>query len=70
MPGPPSVAADVTRSSREGGKSQNLILFIRGKVMSGAESIRGISQFPSPPIKTGMTRKKIMRNAWAVTKTL
>lgn len=38
--------------------------------MSGAEIIRGISQFPNPPINTGMTRKKIMRNAWAVTTVL
>lgn len=35
--------------------------------MSGAEIIRGISQLPKPPMKTGMTRKKIIRNACAVT---
>jgi len=35
--------------------------------MSGAEIIRGMSQFPNPPIKTGITRKKIIINAWAVT---
>lgn len=38
--------------------------------MSGVPSIRGISQFPNPPIMMGMTMKKIMMNAWAVTKTL
>lgn len=35
--------------------------------MSGAPSIRGISQFPNPPMKIGITIKKIIRNAWAVT---
>lgn len=35
--------------------------------MSGQASIRGISQFPNPPIKTGITRKKIIIKACAVT---
>lgn len=51
----------------EGGSSQNLILFIRGKAISGAPSIKGTSQLPNPPIKIGITIKKIMINAWAVT---
>lgn len=38
--------------------------------MSGAPNIRGISQFPNPPIITGITIKKIITNAWAVTITL
>lgn len=38
--------------------------------MSGAPIIRGISQFPKPPIIIGITIKKIMTNAWAVTMTL
>lgn len=46
------------------------MLFIRGKAMSGAASIRGTSQFPNPPINTGITRKKIIRNACAVTMVL
>jgi hypothetical protein len=50
----------------DGGKSQNLMLLRRGKAMSGAPS-RGSSQFPNPPMNTGITRKKIMTNAWAVT---
>jgi len=60
----------VKRSMREGGRSQNLILFIRGKAMSGAPIIRGTSQFPNPPIIMGITMKKIMTKAWAVTITL
>lgn len=38
--------------------------------MSGAPIIKGISQLPKPPIIIGITMKKIMINAWAVTRTL
>lgn len=38
--------------------------------MSGAPSIKGRSQLPNPPINTGITRKKIIRKAWAVTTVL
>ena len=38
--------------------------------MSGAPSIKGTSQLPNPPIKIGITIKKIIIKAWAVTKTL
>lgn len=48
---------------REGGRSQNLILFIRGKAISGAPSISGTIQFPNPPIIIGITMKKIITNA-------
>jgi hypothetical protein len=47
----------------EGGKSQNLILFIRGNAISGAPNIRGTNQFPNPPIIMGITIKKIITNA-------
>ena len=46
------------------------MLFIRGKAISGAPSIRGTNQFPNPPIIIGISIKKIMINAWAVTITL
>lgn len=55
---------------REGGSNQNLILFIRGNAISGAPSIKGTSQFPNPPIMIGITMKKIIIKAWAVTNTL
>lgn len=61
---------DERSRSREGGSSQKLMLFIRGKAMSGAPIIRGISQFPKPPIITGITKKKIITKACAVTITL
>jgi hypothetical protein len=67
VPTPFSTAAEKTKSVREGGSSQNLILFRRGKAMSGAANISGSSQLPNPPIKTGITKKKIIKNAWAVT---
>ena len=38
--------------------------------MSGDPSIRGTNQFPNPPIKIGITIKKIIKKAWAVIKTL
>jgi len=67
VPAPFSTAADDRRSIRDGGRSQNLILLRRGKAISGAPSINGRSQLPNPPMNTGITRKKIIRNAWAVT---
>lgn len=38
--------------------------------MSGAPIIKGTSQFPKPPIMIGITIKKIITKAWAVTITL
>lgn len=55
---------------KEGGISQNLIFFIRGKAMSGAPIIRGINHLPNPPIIIGITIKNIITKAWAVTTTL
>lgn len=46
------------------------MLFIRGKAISGAPIINGTSQFPKPPIIIGITMKKIITKAWAVTTTL
>jgi hypothetical protein len=46
------------------------MLFILGKAISGAPIIIGTNQFPNPPIKIGITMKKIIKKAWAVTTTL
>ena len=70
VPVPASTIDDVSSNRKEGGSSQKLMLFIRGKAISGAPIIRGTSQFPSPPIIMGMTIKKIITNAWALTSTL
>jgi len=48
----------INNKDNEGGSNQNLILFIRGKAISGAPSIIGTNQFPNPPIKIGITIKK------------
>lgn len=70
VPAPASIMEEARRSRKEGGSSQKLMLFIRGNAMSGAPIIRGTSQFPKPPIIIGMTIKKIITNACAVTITL
>lgn len=46
------------------------MLFMRGKAISGLPSIKGTSQLPNPPIMMGITIKKIITKAWAVTITL
>lgn len=61
VPAPFSTAADDTSRIREGGINQNLRLFSRGNAISGAPSIKGINQFPKPPIKIGITMKKIIK---------
>jgi len=61
---------DIRRRDKEGGSSQKLILFIRGNAISGALIIMGTSQFPNPPTIIGITIKKIITNACAVTITL
>jgi len=46
------------------------MLFLRGNAISGAPNINGAIQFPNPPIIIGITMKKIITKAWAVTMTL
>lgn len=59
--------ADNSSKDRDGGSNQKLILFNRGNAMSGAPIMIGTSQFPNPPIMIGITMKKIITNACAVT---
>jgi hypothetical protein len=70
VPAPFSTRLLDKSSVNEGGNNQKLMLFIRGNAISGAPSIRGTSQFPNPPIIIGITIKKIITKAWAVTMTL
>lgn len=70
VPAPLSTRPPARRSVKDGGKSQKLILFIRGNAISGAPIIRGTNQLPNPPIIIGITMKKIIMKAWAVTITL
>jgi hypothetical protein len=59
-PGSPSKNIEAISSAKEAGRSQNEILFMRGNAISGAPIISGTNQFPNPPIKAGMSTKKIM----------
>lgn len=70
VPAPLSTILPIKRSVSAGMRNQNLILFKRGKAISGAPIIKGTNQFPNPPIRMGITIKKIIINAWAVTITL
>lgn len=70
VPTPLSTILLSKRRVRDGGKNQNLRLFIRGYAISGAPIIRGTNQLPKPPIRAGITMKKIITKAWAVTITL
>ena len=54
-------------SMNAGGSSQKLMLFSRGKAMSGAPIMSGMNQLPKPPISAGMTEKKIISSPCAVT---
>ena len=54
----------------DGGSNQDLMLFIRGEALSGGPSISATNRFPNPPIMIGITVKKIIMKAWAVTTTL
>lgn len=63
VPAPLSTIADPRSPNNAGGRSQNLILFSRGNAISGTPSIKGINQFPNPPIIIGITIKKIIKNA-------
>jgi len=58
------------RSLNLGGNNQNEKLFRRGNAISAQLSIKGNNQFPKPPIKIGITKKKIIIKPWAVIVTL
>jgi hypothetical protein len=70
VPTPASTILLNNNKIKAGKRNQNLILFNRGKAMSGAPSIKGTNQLPNPPIKIGITIKKIITKACAVTTTL
>lgn len=70
VPAPVSTNEESTNNNNDGVNNQRLKLFKRGKAISGAPINIGTNQLPNPPIKIGITIKKIIKNAWAVTKTL
>ena len=70
VPAPASTNLLTNSSISAGKRNQKIMLFNRGNAISGAPSIKGTNQLPNPPIKIGITIKKIIINAWAVTTTL
>lgn len=70
VPAPISTIPLISSMTREGSRNQNLMLLSRGNAISGAPIIKGINQLPKPPINTGITIKKIITKACAVTTTL
>jgi len=63
VPAPLSTREESRRSLRDGGSSQKEMLFLRGNALSGAPISSGTNQLPKPPIRVGLTLKKILRNA-------
>ena len=63
----PGMNSEVSSSAKDAGSSQNEMLFMRGKAMSGAPIISGTIQLPKPPIIDGMTMKNTMMRPCAVT---
>jgi len=70
VPAPTSTKEEDNNNKKEGGNNQKLILFKRGKAISGAPIIKGTNQLPKPPITAGITIKKIIIKACAVIITL
>jgi hypothetical protein len=60
----------MTSSISAVGVSQNEMLFMRGKAISGAPIISGTNQLPKPPISAGIAMKNTMIRPCAVTKVL
>lgn len=63
VPAPFSTNADATNNVIDGGNNQKLMLFNLGNAISGAPINKGTNQLPNPPINTGITIKKIIKNA-------
>jgi hypothetical protein len=70
VPTPSPIKLDIHNKSPAGTSSQKDRLLRRGKAISGAPNRIGTTQFPNPPIRTGITKKKIIISACDVTMTL
>lgn len=70
VPTPVPTVAELTIRYLAPGSNQKLLAFLRGNAISGAPIRIGTIQLPKPPIKIGITMKKIMSIACAVTNTL
>jgi hypothetical protein len=63
VPAPKPTNILILINSKAIGTNQNLKLFKRGKAISITFIIKGKSQLPNPPTATGITKKKIIKNA-------
>jgi len=63
VPTPDSTSLEYNKKRSEGTNNQKLTLFNLGKAISGAPNSTGAIQLPNPPIKVGITIKKIITNA-------
>jgi len=70
VPAPVSIKAEPNNNIKDGGNNQKLNAFKRGNAISGAPINKGTKQLPKPPIIVGITIKKIIIKACAVTITL
>jgi hypothetical protein len=70
VPAPASTIEEASRRRKDGGRSQKLMLFIWGNAILGAPIISDTNQLPKPPVRIGITMKKIITKAWAVMMTL
>ena len=66
---PPGTNSENSSEKKPATVSQNEMLFMRGKAMSGAPIISGTNQLPKPPIIAGMTMKNTMIRPCAVIST-
>lgn len=67
VPAPLSTSKEPSIKTPLKGSNQKLKLFKRGKHISCAPKSKGNSILPNPPIRIGITIKKIIRNACNVT---
>jgi len=63
VPQPASIQLEINNKLKDIGNNQNEILFKRGNAISTQPNIIGTNQLPYPPIKIGITIKKIMISA-------
>ena len=56
----PAPFSRIALGRRDGKSNYSLMLFIRGNLISGVDSISGVNQLPNPSIIVGATRKKII----------
>jgi len=63
VPTPASRIEESNKKVKDGINSQKERLFMRGNAISTTPNIKGINQFPKPPIEIGITIKKIIMKA-------